>query len=183
MFHWMRENRFVIAAVLAATWVLITAWLAPGVSLENTMQARPGFRAPGIQLTGFDGQTYRLGDLKGKVVLANFWASWCGPCRLELPTVERVYARYAGQGFVVLAINSTYQDTLKDASAFVQSNRLTFPILMDTSGETSRRFQVRSLPTSFLIDRSGIVREVFIGGQVSETGLAIRIEQLLKGKP
>ena len=103
----------------------------------------------------------RLADLRGKVVLLNFWATWCVPCRTEMPALEALYQRHKEAGLVVLAIN---MDTLSSAGleAFVKEVAVTFPIVLDPAWSTARLYQVRGLPTTYLIDRAGdvVVREV-----------------------
>jgi cytochrome c biogenesis protein CcmG/thiol:disulfide interchange protein DsbE len=116
-------------------------------------------------------------------VLVNIWASWCPPCRAEMPAIERTYQDWRDQGFVVLAVNSTAQDKLADAQTFVTQNSLTFPIPLDESGQVTRLYRVSSLPTSFFIGKDGLIREVVIGGPMAEALLRSRVEQLLKETP
>lgn len=139
-----------------------------------------GFLAPDFTLNTLEGKTVTLSDLRGRVVLLNIWASWCPPCRAEMPAMQRVWEEYQEQGVVVLAINSTVQDTPVDAQNFVNENNLTFPIPLDISGEVTHLYRVSSLPTSFFIGADGIIREVVIGGPMAEALLRSRIEQLVK---
>jgi thiol-disulfide isomerase/thioredoxin len=119
------------------------------------------FAAPDFTLSLLSGGTMRLADLRGKAVLLNFWATWCVPCRMEMPALETLYQRYKDAGLVVLAINL---DTLSSAGveAFVKEVAVTFPIVFDPAWSTARLYQVRGLPTTYLIDRAGnvVVREV-----------------------
>ncbi|MCS6993629.1 MAG: TlpA family protein disulfide reductase [Anaerolineales bacterium] len=139
-----------------------------------------GFLSPDFTLTTLNGETIRLFDLRGRVILLNIWASWCPPCRAEMPAMQRVWEEYRAQGVVVLAVNATSQDTLADAQAFVAENGLTFPIPLDTEGEVTRLYRVSSLPTSFFIGADGVIREVVIGGPMAEALLRSRIEELLQ---
>jgi len=139
-----------------------------------------GFLAPEFNLSTLDGQSVKLSDLRGNIVLVNFWATWCPPCRAEMPAVEKVYNSYKDQGFVVLAVNSTVQDTFTNVAPFAQQFGLSFPILLDRTGDVSHLYMLRSLPTSFFVDRDGIIREVVIGGPMSEALLRSRVEQLLQ---
>ncbi|PWH15635.1 MAG: TlpA family protein disulfide reductase [Anaerolineae bacterium] len=139
-----------------------------------------GFLAPDFSLNTLQGERITLSDLRGKVVLLNIWASWCPPCRAEMPTMQKVWEEYRAQGVMVLAVNSTVQDTLTDTQNFVNDYGLTFPIPLDVSGEVTRLYQVSSLPTSFFIGADGVIREVVIGGPMSEALLRSRIEELLK---
>jgi len=122
---------------------------------------RVAFAAPDFSLSSLSGGSVRLADLRGKVVLLNFWATWCVPCRMEMPALEALYQRYKDAGLVVLAVN---MDTLSSASveAFVKEVAVTFPIVFDPAWATAGLYQVRGLPTTYLIDRVGnvVVREV-----------------------
>jgi peroxiredoxin len=142
-----------------------------------------GFLAPDFSLKTLGGENVKLSDLRGKVVLVNVWASWCPPCRAEMPALERVYQAYKDQGFVVLAVDSTVQDTVANATAFVSENKLSFPILLDESGSVTRQYRVQSLPSSFFVGADGIIREVVIGGPMAEALLISRVEKLLKEMP
>ncbi|HMZ07950.1 MAG TPA: TlpA disulfide reductase family protein, partial [Anaerolineales bacterium] len=126
------------------------------------------------------GESYTLSDLQGQAVLVNIWATWCPPCRSEMPAIQTIYDEYKDQGFVVLAINSTVQDNPLDIVPFTQKYNLTFPILLDESGDVTRAYQVRSLPSSYFINRQGIITKVVIGGPMSEALLRTRIEEALK---
>ncbi len=113
-------------------------------------------------------------------MLINLWTSWCPPCKAEMPALQRVYEDYQEQGLEILAVNATNQDRLADAAAFAGQLGLTFPILFDEDGEVSLLYQLRSLPTTYFIDRQGIIQDVVIGGPMSEALLRIRIDQLLE---
>lgn len=141
-----------------------------------------GFLAPDFALETPGGESLALAGLRGRPVVVNFWASWCLPCRSEMPAVQNVYNDY-GEAVSILAINTTYQDALPNALDFVAEHGLLFPILLDTGGSVSRLYTVTSLPTTFFIGADGIIREVVIGGPMSETGLRARIESLLEETP
>ncbi len=166
-----------------AGWIWISKATPGSTSGGEITAPSQGFKAPDFTLQTLDGQTVSLSDLRGKSILINIWASWCPPCKSEMPAFERVYNDYKNQGFVILAVNATNQDTLANASQFVNQNRLTFPILLDSEGVVSQSYQLRSLPTSFFIDREGVIRDVIVGGPMSEALLRIRIENLLEEKP
>jgi len=135
--------------------------------------------APDFSLQDAAGATVRLSDLRGKPVLINLWASWCPPCKAEMPAMQAVHQQYVSQGFIVLAINTTYQDDPAGALEFVTSRALTFPVLFDLDGEVSRKYQVRSMPTSFFVDHNGMIQRVVIGGPMSEALLRAEAERLL----
>jgi thiol-disulfide isomerase/thioredoxin len=140
-----------------------------------------GFLAPDFELVTLEGETFTLSALRGKVVLVNFWATWCPPCRSEMPAMQEVYEAYGPDDFIILAVNSTNQDRQIDVEGFVSERGLTFPILLDVNGEVFSRYQVFSLPSSFFIDREGIIQEVVIGGPMAEALLRTRVESLLEG--
>jgi len=112
--------------------------------------------APNFTLTTLSGETVSLADYRGQAVLINFWATWCGPCRREMPDFNSIYAAEQDRGFVVLAINQ--EESAEQAQAFAEEFEVSFPILLDESGEVGQLYQVRGLPTSYLIDGNGIIR-------------------------
>jgi thiol-disulfide isomerase/thioredoxin len=129
---------------------------------ETTVQdtaPKPGFIAPAFKLTGMNGETYEVGGKRDKPLMLNFWASWCGPCELEAPDLKSVYEKY-GNDFDLYGINTTDKDNLDEAKKFVKQYKLPFPILLDTKGKVADQFRFNLIPTSFLIDRNGIVVEV-----------------------
>ncbi len=179
----VKPNRFVlILFVLGLGWTLLSR--VPQQFSNLVPSPRVGFLAPGFSLERLDnGGLTSLSDLRGKVVLVNIWASWCPPCREEMPAINRVYQEYESQGFEVLAVNTTYQDNLADAEAFAQNLGLTFPILLDRTGEISQLYLLRGLPSSYFIDREGIIRYVVVGGPMSETLIRTKIQELLGPVP
>lgn len=124
---------------------------------------REGFSAPDFTLDLLGGGQVTLSKLRGKVVMVNLWASWCAPCRIEMPEIERVWQAYQDKGFVVLGVNTTFQDSEQDVVTFVRELNLTFPILLDRTGGTSNRYQLRALPSTFFVDRLGIIRSAVFG--------------------
>jgi peroxiredoxin len=119
------------------------------------------FPAPNFTLPTLSGGPIRLSDLRGKVVLLNFWVTSCGPCRTEMPTLDALYQRYKERGLEVLAINLDV-DSNVGVGAFVREAGVTFRVGLDPSSSTARTYQVLGLPTTYLIDRAGnvVVREI-----------------------
>lgn len=123
-----------------------------------------GNLAPNFELLSLDGNKVQLSDYRGKKVLLNFWATWCPPCRVEMPHMEKFYNDYKDKDVVVLAVNLTHTEkSVTDVPIFVQDFGLTFPVVMDDNGGTSDVYQVVAYPTSYMIDSNGIIREKFQG--------------------
>ncbi len=171
---------FFLILVLGLAWIFASADKT-GTSTEGLIPApQKGFLAPDFELKTTAGETVRLSDLRGQAVLINLWATWCPPCRAEMPAIERVYNEYKDDGLVVLAVNMTYQDSFPDIAPFVEEYGLTFPILLDETGDVGSAYQLRSLPSSFFIGRDGVIEEVVIGGPMAEALLRTRVEEILK---
>src|SRR6058998_3375741 len=141
------------------------------------MAGRPplvGAPAPEIALKDLQGQEVRLSDLHGKIVLLNFWATWCKPCKEEMPAMQAAYDKLRSEGFIVLAVNE-----LEDAGRVAEHIRThghTFLVVMDHDNRVANRYGVVGLPASFLIDRQGIVREHVFGSLLTEE----RISELVR---
>ena len=173
--QWILLSSFLL--VFGASWIWISRPTANG-TLEG-QQAIPhaGFQAPDFELETLDGTTVQLSDLRGQAVIINLWATWCPPCRAEMPALQKVYEAHQDR-VAILAINTTNEDSIDAIQKFTQSNDLTFPILLDKTGTVAKSYQLRSLPTSFFVDPTGMIQEVVIGGPMSEALLQIRVEQL-----
>ncbi len=119
--------------------------------------------APDFTLTSRDGQAVSLSELKGQVVMINFWATWCGPCRQEMPLLEQLYTRYESLGFTLLGVN--VEENSKDADVFLKDTPVTFPILFDPENGVSKLYNVSAMPSTVLVDRAGNVRFLHHGYQ------------------
>ena len=163
------------------------AWAArvPGSQAEAGRMPSPreGFPAPVFSLPSLDGSPVALADQRGSVVIVNVWASWCGPCRAEMPAIQEIYQARREAGLQVLAVNSTVQDSAAKARAFVQEIGVSLPVLLDEAGEVTSLYRVRALPTTFVIDRKGVIRTVIFGGPVSATVLQTKVDELLAEAP
>jgi peroxiredoxin len=148
------------------------------VPVNNAPQK--GFVAPPIELNDITGQVIRLSDFQGKPVMINFWATWCPPCRLEMPAIQSVYANHIEDNLVVLAINTTYQDDVQEVRKFMLDKNIKFSVLLDMEGKISRDYKIQALPTSFFIYPDGRISEILYGGPLSETVLEVQIQTLLK---
>lgn len=120
-----------------------------------------GAEAPDFALQSVEGKTVELSSYRGQVVVLNFWATWCGPCRVEMPTLEAQYARYRNEGFTVLGVNAGEERA--QVEEFEQELGLTFPLLLDPEERIQRLYRIRAYPTSILIDRQGKIAKVHFG--------------------
>ncbi len=123
---------------------------------------RAGFPAPSFTLKDVNGRTYRLADLRGKIVFLNLWATWCPPCREEMPSMERLHRRMQGTDFLMLAVSED-EDGSAAVRPFVDQMGLTFPVLLDQDGVLPPRYGVTGYPETFIIDREGRVIQHTIG--------------------
>ena len=174
-----RRGLYLLLLVAGAAWIFLSADRS-GTSTAGRIPApQKGFLAPSFSLADPKGQQYDLARLRGKPVVLNFWATWCPPCRAEMPAIERYYEQYSMQGLLVLGVNATNQDYPLNIVPFVQQYALTFPILLDETGQISREYQVRSLPSTYFINRDGTIAEVVIGGPMSDVILSTYIREIL----
>ena len=126
-----------------------------------------GSRAPDFTLTDLDGNTVRLSDLLGKVVFLNFWATWCSPCRAEMPDIEALHRKYRDRGVVVLGVD--LRESESTVRTYLERGGYTWTFLIDTTGRVASAYRVSAIPTSFFIDREGVIRAVVIGGMTAST--------------
>ena len=133
---------------------------------DGAMAALPpapalGHPAPEFTLPTLDGELLALSDLQGQPVVLNFWATWCGPCRAEMPELQRLHEQLGPAGVVVLGVNQ--QESIQDVASYRQDLGVDFPTVLDQRLGVSREYAVNSLPTTFFIDREGTIRNMFIG--------------------
>lgn len=183
--QWIKSPRrmgLLIACVLVfgSAWIAVSAVPAGATTGGLIQSPRRGFLAPDFDLEAMDSQRIHLQDLRGQVVVINLWASWCPPCRAEMPALQRVYEDYQDRGLVVLGVNMTAQDSVAEAEEFAGQLDLAFPILYDRTGLVGKLYQSRALPTSFFVDREGVIQEVVVGGPLTEVTLRSHLEPLLE---
>ncbi|MFN2466226.1 MAG: TlpA family protein disulfide reductase [Candidatus Dormibacteria bacterium] len=139
----------------------------------NAGGTSPPPAAPAFQLAGLDGEQHSLASYRGHVVLVNFWATWCIPCRAEIPELQFEYQKHRDDGVVVLGVN--WKQARGDAQAFATERQVTYPVLLDSDGRAYTAYQVTSLPETFVIDRAGKV----VGHRIG-LGTRDKFEQDLK---
>ena len=162
--------RFALAALLAA---------AAFVASAGELKPWDGGATPPLALEDMKGQTHNLGEYKGKVVLVNFWATWCEPCRAEMPSIDRLRNSLKGKPFEVLAVNMA--EPLSRIEKFTASMPLGFPLLRDRDGSVSKTWKAKLLPASYLIGRDGRIHYVAYGElDWSSDAVRARVAELLQ---
>jgi thiol-disulfide isomerase/thioredoxin len=138
-----------------------------------------GSLAPPFVLSDLQGKMIGLGNLRGKVVLLNFWATWCGPCKREIPSLERLYQKRRDKGFVILAVNAERTST-STVSSFADKYGMSFPVLLNPQADVANSYWIRAIPTSFLLDKKGVIRWKIVGGREWDNSDVLeRVDQLL----
>jgi peroxiredoxin len=125
-----------------------------------------GVSAPGFELSALDGKPLGLNELRGQVVLINFWASWCGPCRTEMPRLDALYRKYKAAGVTLVGINVEPESA--DALNYLKGTPVTFPILFDSDSKVSKLYEVAGMPSTVILDRKGTVRYIHRGYKPGE---------------
>lgn len=140
---------------------------------QQQATGRAGFPAPNFTLKDVNGRSYRLADLRGQIVFLNIWATWCPPCRMEMPSMERLHRRLQGKDFIMLAVSED-EDGVTAVRPFIDQMGLTFPVLLDPEGVLPSRYGVTGYPETFVIDRDGSVIQHTIGPENWESEAAYR---------
>jgi peroxiredoxin len=160
------------------TALVLVALLASTTVSYATMPS-PGSVAPNFTLKSNVGKNVKLSELRGQVVMINFWATWCAPCRQEMPLLNRIHEQYRKTGFVLLGVN--IDDKPETATALAQQLGITFPVLFDTDKQVSQRYDVDAMPSTILIDRGGKVRYIHRGYRPGyEDQYTSQVRELLK---
>ena len=146
----------------------------------STVPAEVNYASPKLTLTDTQGSTHALSDYHGQVVLVNLWATWCPPCKAEMPTLQTYHDKYKYEGFTVIAINDG--DPTSDVLQFVDDYKLSFPVWLDpTYIATEQAFKTLNLPSSYVIDRSGITRLSWVG-EINRKTLEKFVTPIIKEK-
>jgi len=174
----IKTNTFLwLGIVLLVTGIGL--WLGMRSTETETVDsglAAAGSPAPAFQLQTLDGADVSLADYKGQVVVINFWATWCPPCRAEMPGIQAVYEAHKAEGLVVLAVNA--QEDNDTISSFITQAGFTFPVIPDPYGQAVRAYGVRSFPSTFVLDRDGNIDTIH-QGQITPEDLETIVRPLL----
>lgn len=166
-FHTLRARRQVLqTALFAAGAAVLGRPVLAAPELAYTVSPWQG-PTPPLQALDTSGKTWRLGELRGRAVLINFWASWCEPCRAEMPTLQQIADLYGPDKLLVLALN--FKEHPNRAIQFAASTGLSLPVLLDPQGQAAKAWGVKVFPTTLLIDRQGRARQR-VQGEVDWTG-------------
>lgn len=141
---------------------------------------RIGGRALDWTLPTTTGRMLSLNQFFGQVVLVNFWATWCGPCRIEMPALQRVYDAHREHGLVVLGVD--YGEDLESVVSYGREVGVSFPLLLDRDSAVGQRYRIQGLPTTIFVDRQGIIRDMVLGGPMSENYIELKVLPLLDEK-
>ena len=166
---------FVGGLAQRAASILLLGFAPWAASANAPIKAWTGGATPPFELSALDGRKVELSALRGRVVLINYWATWCEPCREEMPAIERLRAKMKGRPFEVLAVN--YGESEERVSSFVAKLNLTMPILLDPYKSSVEAWKVRGLPMTFLVDARGRVRYWSFGERDWSEGEALKLVQ------
>jgi peroxiredoxin len=149
--------------VTRAAVLLLCLWIISCAQTNSDDSGLTGKPATDFSLSGIDNATVKLSDFKGKVVVVDFWATWCPPCRESLPNLNRLSndATLAARGLKVLAVNT--QESAEAVKAFLQANHYTLPVLLDTDGSAEHAYSVTGLPTTLVVGRDGTIKYASVG--------------------
>ena len=173
----MKKTLTAILAIALALGAVATS--CTGQPTTNGGTAGPpevGKLVPDFELDTLDGQTVVLSQLSGTPVLLNFWATWCGPCRHEMPYLQQVYEDWPGDELVLLTIN--IGESPSQVAEFMQGQGLSFPVLLDSQGEIAEKYGIRGIPTTFFIDKDGIIQDIRIGAFQSKAEIESSLSKL-----
>ncbi len=165
-----------IAVILVAGF----AWTAASRVSSSAQATRDSGRraTPDFTLDTLDGGRFTLSAQAGKPVIVNFWATWCPPCRAELPAFEEVYRGYHDKGLIVVGVDVA--ESPEVVAQYVQQVGLTFPIALDASGEVTELYHIQGMPTTLFVGRDGKIKDMVIGGPLTRAAIESKISELMK---
>jgi peroxiredoxin len=165
----------IITGLFFCCLVLVMTLLATSCS-----SVKPGESTADFELKNLDGETVSLSDYRGNAVMLNFWASWCGPCRFEMPYLQEIYEdiKWKAAGLVILAVN--VGESAAVVENFMEANGFEFTVLLDTTGEVATKYNVRGIPATFFLDERGIIQYSDVGAFSSKAQIEQRLRELLE---
>ena len=177
-----KKIRFPAMAALLLIAVCVVAGCSSGSDSGQSSTEEgvlPGNLAPDFRLMGLNGQNIVLSELRGSPVLLNFWATWCGPCRVEMPLIQEIYedSGWSEQGLVILAVDGG--ETASKVQEFMNVNGLSFTALLDNNNSVFKNYNIRAIPTTFFIDKEGIIKVVKMGTFRSREQIEDGLKQLI----
>ncbi|MFC1987716.1 TlpA family protein disulfide reductase [Chloroflexota bacterium] len=151
----MKRLLTVILVLILSTGILITGCASSSPQVEKTV--------PDFQLLNLEGQTVSLSDFRGSPVFLNFWASWCGPCRYEMPLIQEIYETWTNEPSSVVILTINIKEDPAKVKSFLETYSLSMPVLLDTDGDVSNIYNIAAIPTTFFIDKNGIIQDKVVG--------------------
>ena len=171
----MNKRLILILTTVLASVLLLTSC---GTG-SNPPTASVGKQAPDFQLPNLEGETASLNDFKGKPILLNFWASWCGPCRYEMPYMQDIYEEWPDNELVLMTIN--LGDSPAKVQEFLQTSNLSLPVLLDSHNEVAKQYAIQYLPTTFFIDKDGVIQEKIVGAFQNKAQIETNLSKIIAG--
>jgi peroxiredoxin len=172
--------RFLILPLLCITLFYPSSAQAGDLWEELGIQRLEGTQAPDFTLEDINGQALSLSEFKGKVIFLNFWATWCHPCKAEMPAMEQLYRKFKKKGLVVIAVN--HYEKKGNVMRFIDEGGYTFPVPLDREGVLSSKYKVRFLPITFIVDRAGKLAGQVVGMRQWDSLSAFRFFEELIGE-
>jgi peroxiredoxin len=175
----MRQKKHLVWGIIGLLAVISIVWLGMATGNAAPTGTAVGNRVPDFTLADLNNQPYQLGAIisENQATLVNFWATWCGPCRGEIPELIRFYSRFSPQKVALLAIN--LQEKPVEVRKFAQKAGMNFPVLTDTTGRVGELYKVYAIPTTYIVDGKGIIRKV-IEGSTTWATLETEVKAILK---
>ncbi|HIH96222.1 MAG TPA: TlpA family protein disulfide reductase [Thermoplasmata archaeon] len=168
----------IITSALVLTLGFVTAGCsAPSSPPTPTQGTKVGNLAPDFQLHNLEGKPVSLSGFRGKPVMLNFWATWCHPCVFEMPYLQQVYEERSARGLVLLPIN--IDATSPKVSQFLQSHKLSLPVLLDTKKDVAQTYNIQYIPTTFFIDKDGIIQAMKVGAFPNKEAIESDLDKIM----
>ena len=150
----------------------------PNLTTVNLSEgSQIGNLAYDFTLQNLEGENITLSGFRGKPVLLNFWATWCGPCRSEMPFLQQIYEKWSNEGLILLEID--FKESVTQVQKYMNDNKLSLPCLLDTSGGASSKYRITAIPTTYFIDKDGIIRQIVRGSFPSREMIENQLSKIM----